>query len=62
MNLEKQLIDALTTRDEEGIADALMNIANAIHRLADVHERSHERQARSAERFEAFVTACGRPQ
>ena len=67
MSLEKQLIDALTTRDDDdeigiNVADALQNIATAINRLATVHERGQERAARSAERFEAFITSAGRMQ
>ena len=71
MSSEKQLIEALTTRDDDdevelNVADALLNIAQAINRLATIHERAQERVAKSAERFEAFVIANtsmnGRPQ
>lgn len=67
MSSERSLIDALMTIDVEdevtvNVADGLMAIAGAIHRLAAIHERAQERVASSAERFEAYVTAGGRAQ
>lgn len=39
------------------VADALLRIAEAINRLAGIHERAQERVANSAERFETFMTS-----
>jgi hypothetical protein len=68
MSFDKALTEALTTRDLDNdvdinVADALMEIALALHRLAAIHERAQERIAASAERFEMHMMNGGaRPQ
>lgn len=62
MSLEKQLIEALISRDDNdevdlNVTDALLNIAHAINRLAIVHEKAQDRAAAAAERFESFLIA-----